>query len=128
MSDAPEMRKVLARDVVQYEWAIWCSIEDGEPFANVVEHVVLLLHLNAPRLITGTVARDELQFLVGLGLVEVVSWSDDGQHLWFMLGTHRREHAEMLAKRPVPVTQCSSCSGTGKVPITHGSTSSKVQP
>jgi hypothetical protein len=110
MSDAPEMRKVLARDVVPYEWALWCSIEDGEPFANAIESV---------------------------------KWSDDGQHLWYLLGTHnfykadpdkelelvpctqgisgeyqeklRREHAAMIANRPIPTRECDACAGTGRV-------------
>jgi hypothetical protein len=32
----PEVRPVLARDVVPYHWALWCSIEDGKPFANTI--------------------------------------------------------------------------------------------
>ncbi len=34
MVSNPQMEKVLARDVKPYEWALWCSIADGEPFAN----------------------------------------------------------------------------------------------
>lgn len=106
---------VRARDVLPYHWGIWCRVgDDPKPFVNTIEGV---------------------------------SWSEDGQHLWFMLGTHnfykadpdeevelvacdlpdfgltyleriKREHAELFAKRPVPVTQCLACNGRGKVPIT----------
>jgi hypothetical protein len=109
MRDVSEMQKVRARDVVPYEWAVWCTV-DGYPkaFANSIEHV---------------------------------SWSEDGQHLWFMLGTHnfykalpdeeielvpcgpstmsadyqakvRKEHAETIAKRPTPKADCPLCDGT----------------
>lgn len=121
MSDAPEMKKVRARDVVPYEWAVYCTMgDDPKPFANAIE---------------------------------LVKWSEDGQHLWFLLGTHntykaapdeevelvpcvqdlpddymakvRREHAKTIAARPIPVTQCSECNGTGRVPINHRSSHAK---
>ena len=107
----PEMQKIRARDVVPYHWGVWCSIADGQPFTNAIE---------------------------------LVRWSDDGQHLWFLLGTHnfykaapdeeidlvplepglspqylekvKLEHAETIAKRPVPTVPCASCAGAGKVP------------
>lgn len=53
--EKPEMCRVKARDVVPYHWALWCSIEDGKPFANEIVHV---------------------------------SWSDDGERIWFGLETH----------------------------------------
>ena len=52
----PELKRVLARDVLPYHWGVWCTVGGRpEPFSNTIEHV---------------------------------SWSEDGQHLWFMLGTH----------------------------------------
>ena len=51
----PEQVEVLGIDVTPYDYAIWCSVGDGKPFANTIEHR---------------------------------SWSDDGQHIWLMLGTH----------------------------------------
>ena len=52
---APKMVKLKALDVKPHHFALWCRIEDGEPFEN-----------------------------------EIVSrrWSDDGQKITFMLGTH----------------------------------------
>lgn len=35
----PVTEQVLARDVVPYEWAQWCSIEDSLPFSNDVVSV-----------------------------------------------------------------------------------------
>ncbi len=59
MSDSektePEQVDVRGIDVIPYEYAIWCTVGGGEPFANVVERR---------------------------------SWSDDGQRIWLMLGTH----------------------------------------
>lgn len=34
----PEFRKVRAIDVVPYRWALWCSVEGREPFANQIVH------------------------------------------------------------------------------------------
>lgn len=109
--DSPELKRVRARDVVPYHWAVWCTVGDGKPFGNTVEHV---------------------------------SWSEDGEHLWFLLGTHntykakpdeevelvpcdvswmsaasiedvRRRHADTIAKGPPPLVACAACRGTGKV-------------
>ena len=110
----PELVEVRALDIVVYEAAIWCSIEDGKPFANTIEHR---------------------------------GWSDDGEHIWFMLGTHnfykaapddmvkvvqlprteRREPKSLFAPvhglqfdneaflraRPKHKVACASCGGTG---------------
>lgn len=35
----PETKKVKARDVKPYEWALWCSIMGSEPFANDIVSV-----------------------------------------------------------------------------------------
>lgn len=114
----PELRKVLARDVVPDEWAVWCRFTDDEfygrkPFANTIEYV---------------------------------TWSEDGEHLWFTLGTHnfkkvrpdellelvpvappsydteerrrqrRDKHAALIVARPVMVIgRCASCDGRGIV-------------
>jgi hypothetical protein len=36
MSDEPAQVRKRAIDVTPYEHAIWCSIGDGEPFANTI--------------------------------------------------------------------------------------------
>lgn len=51
----PEEIEVLGIAVLPYQYAIWCSVGGGEPFANTIESR---------------------------------SWSDDGEHIWLMLGTH----------------------------------------
>jgi hypothetical protein len=33
----PETEQIIARDVVPYEWALWCRVAGGEAFAN---HIV----------------------------------------------------------------------------------------
>lgn len=97
----PKMEKVRACDVVPYHWGVWCRIKSPDyphPFTNTIEGV---------------------------------TWSEDGAHLWFTLGTHnfhkadpdeelelvpcelppfsaehlariKRDHAELIAKRPGP--------------------------
>jgi hypothetical protein len=106
MSDAePEFEAVRAIDVRPYRWGVWCSIEGGEPFVNVIESR---------------------------------KWSDDGQGIWFCLGSHNFLSAkpaeklklvlvdpskwapvdnqeEFLAQRPTPTIKCSACGGRGKV-------------
>lgn len=32
----PEVVRVRAGDVEPYEWALWCRVEGGEPFANQI--------------------------------------------------------------------------------------------
>lgn len=112
-TNEPVLQRVKARDVVPYEWAVWCTVEGRpRPFANTIEHV---------------------------------KWTEDGQRLSFMLGTHnfysaapddelelvpctpfgsselqasvREEHAHTIANRPRPTVPCAACHGTGK---THG--------
>lgn len=39
MPDDPTFVSVRARDVKPYHYAIWCSIEGGQPFANAICHV-----------------------------------------------------------------------------------------
>lgn len=39
MSIKPETERVIARDVKPYEWAQWCSIAGGPPFANDIVSV-----------------------------------------------------------------------------------------
>lgn len=69
----PETKSVRARDVQPWFWGQWCSIEDGEPFTNVICSV---------------------------------RWSDDGEHLWFMLETHNffkakpDEILELVSREP----------------------------
>lgn len=36
MGDTPELHSVRAIDIVPYHAALWCSIGDGEPFANEI--------------------------------------------------------------------------------------------
>lgn len=36
MNECPKTQKVKARDVKPYQWAFWCSIMGGEPFANEI--------------------------------------------------------------------------------------------
>lgn len=36
MKSKPETKKVKAIDVIPFRWALWCTIEDGEPFLNVI--------------------------------------------------------------------------------------------
>lgn len=107
--DKPAEEEVLARDVVPYEWGLWCQIEDGKPFSNTIE---------------------------------VVSWSDDGTELVFMLGSHnfyrarpdhvlrlarhaawgtpeeikarRQKHAAFIAAGP-QMEECDRCHGAGSV-------------
>lgn len=35
----PEFVRVRARDVKPYLYAVWCSIEGGEPFSNPICHI-----------------------------------------------------------------------------------------
>jgi hypothetical protein len=66
----PERVTMKAIDVVPHRWAVWCAVEDGEPFANEI------------------VTR---------------SWSEDGEHIWFMLETHnmiKARHNEDLEVVP----------------------------
>jgi hypothetical protein len=51
----PKTVRIRATDVRPYRWALWCSVDGGEPFANPIEGR---------------------------------RWSEDGQHIWFMLDTH----------------------------------------
>lgn len=41
MSDdqKPDTLPVLARDVVPYEWGLWCSVVTSKPFTNEIEAV-----------------------------------------------------------------------------------------
>lgn len=118
--ETPEMKKVLARDVLPFHWGVWCTVgDDRRPFTNPIEHA---------------------------------KWSEDGQHLWFMLGSFnflkaapdeelelvprvpaewldlekiKREHRELMAQRPVPVqptAPCATCAGTGRVLLPGGDT------
>jgi len=75
--------------------------------------------------------------------IESRRWSDDGQTIWFMLGTHNfhnarpdeeltlvpmeesryvdysreeAEHAQFLAERPTHAAKCAACGGSGMVP------------
>jgi hypothetical protein len=76
--------------------------------------------------------------------IEGVSWSDDGQHIWFMLGTHNfykaepneivelvpcepvtmseafmkeeeERHKKFVQSRPQPTQKCLHCKGVGHV-------------
>jgi len=76
--------------------------------------------------------------------IESRRWSDDGQTIWFMLGTHNyhnarpdeeltlvpmeesryvdysreeAEHAQFLAERPTHAAKCEACGGAGRVPV-----------
>jgi hypothetical protein len=75
--------------------------------------------------------------------IESRRWSEDGQTIWFLLGTHNfhtaqpdeildlvectdpislrlrasdEDQAAFLAKRPTPTKPCDACGGKGKVP------------
>lgn len=103
----PEMKQVRALDVVPHEWAVWCTVEKSQPFANKVVSV---------------------------------KWSEDGESLWFMLGSfnflnakpdemldlvpheatyppkHERvaKHKEAIAARPKKM-ECPRCKGEGQI-------------
>lgn len=34
----PETKKVKAIDVMPYRWALWCTLGDSKPFANLIVH------------------------------------------------------------------------------------------
>jgi len=36
MTDEPKIVNVRAIDAVPYKYAVWCSFEDGKPFANTI--------------------------------------------------------------------------------------------
>lgn len=38
-ANEPAFVKVRARDVKPYHYGVWCSIGDGEPFANTICHI-----------------------------------------------------------------------------------------
>jgi hypothetical protein len=107
----PETKPIRAIDVIPYRWGVWCQIENGKPFTNVIEHL---------------------------------SWSDDGQHIWFALGTHNfhkaepyemldlvpcepgimsskfmdeeeENHKKFVQARPKPTQKCLHCGGAGHV-------------
>jgi hypothetical protein len=110
--EKPTQVQKRAIDVTPYVHAIWCSIEGGEPFANVIEHR---------------------------------SWSEDGEQVIFMLGTHNflfakpdelidviekgpmyqspefhaecmAEDAARMAKRPAKPVPCPTCGHVTKAP------------
>jgi hypothetical protein len=114
MSDAtPAGQKVRAIDVRPYQWAIWCTVAD---------------HFGP-----------DGKLKPFANEIEGRKWSDDGQSIWFMLGTHNfynakpddvlelvpiepkspkvtdEEQADFVRSRPVPMIKCPTCGGGGKV-------------
>lgn len=97
--------RVLARDVVPFEWALWCTGEGGgrEPFANTIVAVRwepsgrLSFMLDTHNFLSAD-PDDELE-LVPLEL--------RGYYLE-TAKERRRQHREMLARGPEPAT-CPTC-------------------
>jgi hypothetical protein len=93
----PELQRVLARDVVPYEWALWSSVDNGKPFANTIVHVAW--------------SEDGTRLNFGLDTHNYYSVKPDE---WLelvpakcnlpadVMARKRAEHASLMAKHPHP--------------------------
>lgn len=96
--DTPEMKEIIAKEVVPYEWAVWCSVAGGPPFANTVVNVAwsedgvqLVFMLDSFNFMF--VNPDESLTLVPLKLEGYCEKEAPRR---------RAEHTKLLASRPVP--------------------------
>jgi len=100
MSAEPVLVKVKARDVVPGEWALWCCIEGGQPFANEIACVrwndnglALLFMLETFNTIPNVDPDSDMELVPYTSPYVSVA----------LQATRRADHAKMILGRPNPV-------------------------
>ena len=103
----PEFVNVLGIDVIPYQYAVWCSIRDGEPFANPIvsrrwsddgEFIWFMLDSHnfakcKPDEVMGHVVRHLTKYTPAVNAANA----------------HLYDNALFLERRPKPKTTCPHC-------------------
>lgn len=110
-TEEPQFQLVKARDVIPYHWALWCTVGDSKPFANVI--VMARWSEDGKRIVfmLDTHNFDQADPDEELELVpcDVSHMSSD------FIAQVRSKHARTIGACPPPLAICSHCKGTGKI-------------